>query len=115
MREKKEINVEIGLRIQQARECSGYTQEELSEIIGVTPNHLSAIERGASGISLESLQKLCRSLGISADSIIFGATQDETGQSALAEKLSRIDSKYQKQFEKIVAAFLEITAQSSST
>ena len=111
MRAKKEINVEIGFRIQQARERSGYTQEELSEIIGVTPNHLSAIERGASGISLESLQKLCRSLGISADSILFGTVQSEIGQPALAEKLSMIDPKYQKQFDKIIAAFLEITAQ----
>lgn len=58
MREKKDINIEIGGNIQVAREQAGYTQDTLSEMLGMTPNHLSAIERGASGISLEALQRL---------------------------------------------------------
>ena len=70
MREKKDINIEIGGNIQVAREQAGYTQDTLSEMLGMTPNHLSAIERGASGISLEALQRLCRLLGVSADRII---------------------------------------------
>ena len=57
MREKKDINIEIGGNIQVAREQAGYTQDTLSEMLGMTPNHLSAIERGASGISLEALQR----------------------------------------------------------
>ena len=72
MREKKDINIEIGGNIQVAREQAGYTQDTLSEMLGMTPNHLSAIERGASGISLEALQRLCRLLGVSADRIILG-------------------------------------------
>ena len=55
---KKPINVRVGGNIQQLREERHYTQEELSEKIGVTPNHLSDIERGVSGISLELLEKL---------------------------------------------------------
>ena len=45
MREKKDINIEIGGNIQVAREQAGYTQDTLSEMLGMTPNHLSAIER----------------------------------------------------------------------
>ena len=37
MRQKKQINVEIGANIQAAREKAGYTQEKLSELIGVSP------------------------------------------------------------------------------
>ena len=77
MREKKDINIEIGGNIQVAREQAGYTQDTLSEMLGMTPNHLSAIERGASGISLEALQRLCRLLGVSADRIIFGTDEPE--------------------------------------
>lgn len=77
MREKKDINIEIGGNIQVAREQAGYTQDTLSEMLGMTPNHLSAIERGASGISLEALQRLCRLLGVSADRIIFGTDAPE--------------------------------------
>ena len=72
MREKKDINIEIGGNIQVAREQAGYTQDTLSEMLGMTPNHLSAIERGASGISLEALQRLCRLLGVSSDRISLG-------------------------------------------
>lgn len=62
MRQKKEINVRIGANIQSARERAKYTQEELSEMIGVTPNHLSAIERGASGASLETIGSIQNSV-----------------------------------------------------
>ena len=67
MREKKAVNILVGANIQAAREKAGYTQERLSEIVGITPNHLSAIERGVSGASLELLQKLCGLFGVSAD------------------------------------------------
>ena len=80
MREKKGINIEIGGNIQVAREQAGYTQDTLSEMLGMTPNHLSAIERGASGISLEALQRLCRLLGVSADRIIFGTDDGRSGR-----------------------------------
>ena len=50
MREKKDINIEIGGNIQVAREQAGYTQDTLSEMLGMTPNHLSAIERRFPGI-----------------------------------------------------------------
>ena len=36
--------------LQKAPKQAGYTQDTLSEMLGMTPNHLSAIERGASGI-----------------------------------------------------------------
>lgn len=74
MREKKDINIEIGGNIQVAREQAGYTQDTLSEMLGVTPNHLSAIERGASGISLEALQRLCRLLGVAQTELFLGLT-----------------------------------------
>ncbi len=71
MREKKDINIEIGGNIQVAREQAGYTQDTLSEMLGMTPNHLSAIERGASGISLEAFScffscRIYSSVGVSS-------------------------------------------------
>ena len=60
-------------------------------MLGMTPNHLSAIERGASGISLEALQRLCRLLGVSADRIIFGTDAPEAEALALARRISDIN------------------------
>ena len=84
MRERKNINLEVGRNIQTAREQAGYTQDALSERMGITPNHLSAIERGVSGISLETLSRLCRLLGVSADRILFGSSVADADAQALA-------------------------------
>lgn len=109
MRAKKDVNVQIGANIQLAREQAGYTQDELSELIGITPNHLSAIERGISGITLENLQKLCRLLGVSADYIVFGEVKCNE-ESVIARQLASVDPKYKKQIKKALAALLELSS-----
>lgn len=88
---KKPINVRVGGNIQRLREERHYTQEELSEKIGVTPNHLSAIERGVSGISLELLEKLCQVLSVTADHILFGRKAAEANGEEVVRLLQSID------------------------
>lgn len=109
MRSKKDINIEIGTNIQRARERAGYTQEKLSEILSITPNHMSAIERGASGVSLEALRKICRLLGVSADYVIFGDFAPRDDIAAYAEQLAKVKPKYQPQLKKVLSAFLELS------
>ena len=109
MREKKDINIEIGGNIQVAREQAGYTQDTLSEMLGMTPNHLSAIERGASGISLEALQRLCRLLGVSADRIIFGTDDPEVEALALARRIPDIKPEYRQQVQELLSAILNMS------
>lgn len=113
MREKKDINIEIGGNIQVAREQAGYTQDTLSEMLGMTPNHLSAIERGASGISLEALQRLCRLLGVSADRIIFGTDEPEAEALALARRISDIKPEYRQQVQELLSAILNMSKKKS--
>ncbi len=91
MQAKKPINVRVGENIQRLREEHHYTQEELSEKIGVTPNHLSAIERGVSGISLELLENLCKELSVTADHILFGRKAAETSGEELLKLLQFVD------------------------
>ena len=42
------IDKRIGKRIKQRREQIGLTQEQFAEKLGVAPNYISTIERGAS-------------------------------------------------------------------
>ncbi len=90
MQAKKPINVRVGRNIQLLREEHHCTQEELSEKIGVTPKHLSAIERGVSGISLELLEKLCEALSITADHILFGRAAAEANGEELLRLLQAL-------------------------
>ena len=109
MREKKEINIAVGNHIQLVREEAGYTQDTLSELLDITPNHLSAIERGVSGISLETLQRLCLLLGVSADRIIFGTDEPEAEALALARRISDIKPEYRQQVQELLSAILNMS------
>lgn len=68
---KKEINEQIGLEIRKAREAARLTQEELSEILGCSPQYISLMENGRYGISIKMLRTLCTELNVSSDSILF--------------------------------------------
>lgn len=77
MREKKEINIQIGERIRATRESAGITQENLSERIEVTAQYVSDLERGVVGVSIQTLKKLCIALGTTSDFLLFGKEDNE--------------------------------------
>ena len=107
VREKKTVNIEIGRNIQRIREQAGYTQETLSELLSLTPNHLSAIERGVSGISLESLQRFCSLLGVSADTVLFGVVPSNAATQNILFQLGRVDVKYHEAVGKAVSTVVD--------
>lgn len=76
MREKKEINVQIGERIKFARESLKITQEQLAEKVDVSPQYISDLERGVVGISIATLKRVCIVLCVSSDQILFGKEVD---------------------------------------
>ena len=78
MREKKEINIQIGKQVKLAREKSRLTQEQLAEQLECTPQYLSDLERGVVGISVALLKRLCVVLGVSSDNILFAEESKNT-------------------------------------
>ena len=62
MREKKEINIQIGKQVKLAREKSRLTQEQLAEQLECTPQYLSDLERGVVGIAVK--KAMCCAGGI---------------------------------------------------
>ena len=108
MREKKEINIAVGNHIQLIREEAGYTQDTLSELLDITPNHLSAIERGVSGISLETLQRLCLLLGVSADRILFGLDAQEQEALAIARRITDLKPENRKQIQDLLSIIIDM-------
>ena len=72
MRTKKEINIQTGEQIRLAREDAKLTQEQLSELIDVSPQYISDLERGVVGISIATLKRACLVLNVSSDQILFG-------------------------------------------
>lgn len=62
----------LGERVKKERTKNGLTIEKLSECIGTSPPFIGLVERGQSGLSLESLCALTKALGVSADYLLFG-------------------------------------------
>lgn len=58
---------QLGKKIKIAREEHKYTQFELSEILGISPNYLGDIERGVKKPSLEVLIRICNTMKLSLD------------------------------------------------
>ena len=86
LKEKKDINIEIGNRIKKAREMAGLTQDRFAELIGMGTKNISAIERGAVGVSLSSIKKICLVLSISSDDLLF-ENRAENDMSVLTSRL----------------------------
>ena len=78
MAEKKTENVQIGMRVKQAREIAGLTQERLAELLDVTAQYISGVERGAVGLSVPILLQLCSVLLVSCDFILLGDANNST-------------------------------------
>ncbi len=63
---------EAGRRLKSARKQLHCTQEQIAEIVGVTPAFIGHIERGERGLSLDTLLRLCSYYGITLD-YVFAA------------------------------------------
>ena len=55
---------QIGRRVAQARRDRGFTQEQLSEAIGIEPVTLSRLETGDRALSLSTLASISGTLGV---------------------------------------------------
>lgn len=71
VKEKKDINVQIGRQIKKAREAAGYTQDGFAELIQMGTKNVSAIERGLVGVSTATVRKICKALFIASDTLIM--------------------------------------------
>lgn len=69
----KELDfIDIGIRIKAFRLRKDISQMELAKMLGVSQTHMSNIERGRAGITIENLVKMSNIFQCSMDVIIFG-------------------------------------------
>ncbi len=90
-----EINIRkiFGGNVKKYRKKLGLSQEQLSERLGITPNHLSVIETGAKFVTYKLLEKIVAELQVMPMSLFFtegSAPLDET-------KINKINAIVQKE------------------
>lgn len=63
-------HIEIGDRLRELRKKSGYTQIELAEAANIADRTYADIERGCVNMRLETLLKICDTLGIQPNDLL---------------------------------------------
>lgn len=97
-------NKEIGKRIMRLRKEHGYTQDELSEKIGFSKNHLSGIECGKYTATTPFIFKLCTVLGRTPDYYLIG--QISTVTDDLTNLIRRLSEEEQELVLKMIILYL---------
>ena len=90
--EKTNITKHIGNKFQEYRLKNNLTQNQVAEITGLEPRHISQIERGLSKGSIDTLLKLCNAYKITPDIILYDL---------LDEDLKKDVSIYEENFKKL--------------
>ena len=98
----------IGIKIKEARERAHLTQEDLSEIVDISPTHMSVIERGIKTPKLDTFVKIIKALNLSADALLLDGV-DQLNDSIVTELSMRIGRLPQKDQERILNAIRALT------
>lgn len=91
----------IGKRIQIRRKQQGYTQEQLAEMMNVSIQMVSNLERGNKAIRIDNLINLSQILDISTDYILTGKETKYDIQ-ALTTHIAQLPDRDRKMVEMLV-------------
>lgn len=89
--EKKKINIQIGERLQTARENNGYTQEVFAETLNVSVEHYRKIESGIYGLQPEKMLVLYKTFKIDPTYLITGKKNSDFDIEMFMAKCSKAE------------------------
>ena len=110
LREKKEINVEVGRRVRRAREAAGLTQERFAELVGISPQNVSCVERGLAGVSLTVLKRMCQILSVPSDTRLMDGDLGDNEVESIAVRLRQLSPEQFRVVREVIDRVLELTA-----
>lgn len=87
--ERKELNIQIGKRMQISRENMGYTQEAFAEVLDVGVEHYRKIENGLYGLQREQMLILYKKYRIDPTYLITGENHNSFNEELFLANCSR--------------------------
>jgi transcriptional regulator with XRE-family HTH domain len=85
------IEERLGKNIAKLRKAADCTQAQLAERVGVQPEHISRIETGRRGVSIETLSNIAKGLGVELHEVFRPQDKGEPKGDAL-NRLMRFGS-----------------------
>lgn len=98
----------VGQRIKMAREAKNLSQEDLAEMVDLSPSHISVIERGVKTTKLDTFVAIANALEVSADALLVDVVDHSLlgVTNELYDMISRVSKKDQKRILNAVRAFI---------
>ena len=97
----------MGERIMARRKQLRWTQEELAEAAGVTPQTISTAELGKKALRPVKIINICAALDISPDYLLLGRISGED-ISILSQKVSQLSPGQYRHLEDVVDSFIAV-------
>lgn len=99
----------VGHRIKMARESKNLSQEDLAELVDLSPTHISVIERGVKVTRLDTFVAIANALEVSADSLLVDVVDKSVigVTNKLYDMLSKLPKKEQERIMKAVSVLIE--------
>ena len=103
------IEQEIGRRIKEIRKQKKIPQEKLAEMIGITPNYMSALERGSYNIKLDLLVQIIDCLDITADDLFRDVVKNGyvNRASRIADEIANLPQEEQQRIFEVLDVLLK--------
>lgn len=89
----------------QRRKACGYTQEQLSEKIDYSKNHISSVERGLCVPTTQFIFKICEVLGETPDYYLIGKSNSQTNE--IAKLIESLPRNAQVITQKLIETYIE--------
>jgi transcriptional regulator with XRE-family HTH domain len=77
----------FGENVRYYRKKHGFSQEKLSELLEISPNHLSVIETGGKFVTYKLLEKIVAVFGISPHLLFYSAENSENPSQQKIQKM----------------------------
>lgn len=96
----------IGQRIRKIRKARNLSQEQLSEMVGISVTHMSHIETGNTKLSLPVLVDLAKALEVRADDLLYDKVTAErsTATDTIVQLLEACTTQQLRVIEDLVKA-----------
>jgi len=108
MVDSEQLLKDMGGRISERRKQMRLTQDELAEMMDVTPQMISTAELGKKAIRPENLLKLCEALEVSADYMLTGFI-GEKDVALIAQKLALLSPEQFRVTEDIINSCIKLS------
>ena len=88
----------FGKKLEELREGKNMTREELADHVGLSTRHIAALERGERRPTLNTMEKLLRTLGASTEWLIYPELEERNARLCEISHLAATFSDEQQEF-----------------